>query len=192
MNFNDLIYNESEREVAVLPLPPFLKLIKEGVISSDALNLAYQGESVGLDLHYVNENGNDFIIPNEMGTIAARDLEPKVLLPTGIKVNIPVGYVGLILERGSVIKTSLKLRAGVIDPGFTGEVMVNALSFVGRDEIPGVYINHGTRIKNGTKLPFQLIVVPAMTNFVVVNEDTYNALTAKAKRKSGMVGSSDK
>ena len=43
---------------------------------------------------------------------------------TGIALNIPAGYVGLLFPRSSVSKTPLALAncVGVIDPGYTGEV----------------------------------------------------------------------
>jgi dUTP pyrophosphatase len=43
---------------------------------------------------------------------------------TGLAVNIPFGYVGLIFPRSSISKTRYVLSnsVGVIDPGFLGEI----------------------------------------------------------------------
>lgn len=43
---------------------------------------------------------------------------------TGIAVEIPVGYVGLIFPRSSITKTALRLSnaVGVIDSGYRGEI----------------------------------------------------------------------
>ena len=44
---------------------------------------------------------------------------------TGIHMEIPTGYVGLIFPRSSISKTGLSLRnsVGVIDSGYRGEIM---------------------------------------------------------------------
>ena len=44
---------------------------------------------------------------------------------TGLAVEIPYGYVGLIFPRSSIYKTSLRLTnsVGVIDSGYRGEIM---------------------------------------------------------------------
>jgi dUTP pyrophosphatase len=43
---------------------------------------------------------------------------------TGLSFEIPVGYVGLVFPRSSVVKTDLALAnsVGVIDSGYRGEV----------------------------------------------------------------------
>jgi dUTP pyrophosphatase len=52
---------------------------------------------------------------------------------TGLAVEIPEGYVGLIFPRSSIFKTTMSLSnsVGVIDSGYRGEVM---LKFVDRCE----------------------------------------------------------
>lgn len=47
-------------------------------------------------------------------------------IPTGVCVEIPVGYVGLLFPRSSISKTPLRMAnsVGVIDSGFTGEIKV--------------------------------------------------------------------
>lgn len=48
-----------------------------------------------------------------------------VLVPTGISIEFPVGYGGLIRDRSSVAtKKHLFTVAGVIDNGYTGEIKV--------------------------------------------------------------------
>ena len=55
-------------------------------------------------------------------------IPPKetVMIPTGVCVEIPVGMVGLLFPRSSIIKTPLRMAnsVGVIDAGFTGEIKV--------------------------------------------------------------------
>ncbi len=139
---------------------------------------AYNGESAGLDLYnsgeriYINGGSADYVInkPNF-----------NVLIPTGLKVSIPKGYVGIIQERGSIIKTPLKVRAGIIDSGYTGEIFVNCVNIE----------KHDFTIEKMSKLPFQLVVVKCDNEFNVVSEKEYDDLTSSSKRKEGMVGSSD-
>jgi dUTP pyrophosphatase len=46
------------------------------------------------------------------------------LLPTGVAVAIPAGYVGLVRDRSSLAVQGLHTVAGVIDSDYRGEVMV--------------------------------------------------------------------
>jgi dUTP pyrophosphatase len=45
-------------------------------------------------------------------------------IPTGIKVAIPEGYVGLIWDKSGVSLKGVHRLAGVIDSGYRGEVKV--------------------------------------------------------------------
>lgn len=48
----------------------------------------------------------------------------KIICSTGLAIEIPKGYVGLIFPRSSVYKTDLRLSnaVGVIDSGYRGEL----------------------------------------------------------------------
>jgi dUTP pyrophosphatase len=72
---------------------------------------AKQGDA-GLDLTAVSEEWNE---NNSMVTYG-----------TGLSIEIPEGYVGLLFPRSSVCKTSLNLSnsVGVIDSGYRGEIML--------------------------------------------------------------------
>lgn len=72
---------------------------------------------------------------------------------TGISVEIPVGYVGLIFPRSSIHKYNLSLAnsVGVIDSGYRGEIMVKfRLTGSGKS---GKLYDVGDRIA-------QLIIIP--------------------------------
>lgn len=47
-------------------------------------------------------------------------------IPTGVCVEIPIGFVGLLFPRSSISETPLRMAnsVGVIDAGFTGEIQV--------------------------------------------------------------------
>jgi len=50
-------------------------------------------------------------------------------IPTGIALQIPEGYVGLIWDKsGLSIKNGLKTLGGVVDSGYRGEVMVGMIN----------------------------------------------------------------
>lgn len=135
---------------------------------------AYNGESAGLDLF----NAGDKV------TILPQTVLPKshkTLIGTGLKMQVPKGWVALIQERGSITKTPLKVRAGVIDSGYTGEVFVNLIN-TGSEEYT---------LESNQKLPVQIVVVKCDNEFSIVDESEYLSITDSAKRKLGQIGSSD-
>ena len=144
---------------------------------------AYNGESAGLDLYNCGENYS--ITPTSYRNVTVNDKynskKFKVLIPTGLKISVPKGYVALIQERGSITKTPLKVRAGVIDSGYTGEVFVNCINTGAKEYM----------LERGAKLPFQIVVVKCDNQFDLVSEEEYLEVTGDAKRKDGSVGSSD-
>ncbi len=55
------------------------------------------------------------------------DIMPRTraLIPTGIAMEIPEGYVGLIWDKsGIAVKSGVTTLAGVVDSGYRGEVKV--------------------------------------------------------------------
>ena len=67
--------------------------------------------SVGLDFY----SPEDYIIPPHS----------QLLIPTQIKLQIPLGYYGRLASKsGLAILHQLHEGAGVIDPDYTGEIMV--------------------------------------------------------------------
>ena len=67
-------------------------------------------------------DGGYDIISSRVIVIPARD---RVLVPTDLRVAIPAGYVGLLKSRsGLATKHGIEHGAGVIDCGYTGEILV--------------------------------------------------------------------
>ena len=58
-------------------------------------------------------------------TSIAKDSFGNVVYGTGLAIEIPIGYVGLIFPRSSNSKTDLYLtnHVGVVDSGYRGEIM---------------------------------------------------------------------
>ena len=63
----------------------------------------------------------------------------RVNIHTGVHVQIPPGYVGLLCERSSSmdIGVSLKNKIGVIDAGYTGEIIIRSEKSTLRIPHPG-------------------------------------------------------
>ena len=68
---------------------------------------------------------------------------------TGIMADIPPGHVGLILDRSSLASRGVKVMGGVVDAGYTGEIIVMLANLV----YEPVKIEHGDKIA-------QLVVLP--------------------------------
>lgn len=147
------------------------KVLEENNI--DSYGPSYNGESAGLDLYNC---GSDVIIKS-----IHNNENQKTLISTGIKMLVPKGYVALVQERGSITKSSLKVRAGVIDSGYTGEVFVNLVNLSKEDKI----------IYEGEKLPVQIVTVKCDNHYECISEEEYINVSSDARRKEGKIGSSD-
>ena len=85
---------------------PFIKMSANAVMPT----MATEG-SVGLDFYSVA----NYIIPPHS----------QLLIPTQIKLRIPLGHYGRLASKsGLAILHQLHVGAGVIDPDYTGEIMV--------------------------------------------------------------------
>lgn len=143
-------------------------------ITPDTYGPAYDGESVGLDLYNC---GQEITIPSLKKWHVEN--EPASLIPTGIRISVPRGYVAFIKERSSIVKTSLSVRAGVIDPGYTGEVFVNFVNLGDKDIV----------VPTGTRLPAQIVVTQCTSRFKVISNLEFLEETKNSARKTGSVGS---
>ena len=83
----------------------------------------------------------------------------RALIPTGLHVEIPDGYVGLIKDRSSMAVGGIHTMAGVIDSAYRGELKILLLN-----TNPAEY-----SVKVGQKIA-QLIVVPYHDSAVEVVE----------------------
>lgn len=60
----------------------------------------------------------------------------RIAVPTGIAMEIPEGYVGLIWDKsGLAINHGIKTIAGVVDSTYRGEVLVGVINFGDGDYI---------------------------------------------------------
>ncbi len=94
--------------------------------------------------NHPDDAGMDFFA---LDTVVIQPNERKII-PTGIALAIPKGFVGLIWDKsGIAAKHGLKTMAGVIDAGYRGEVriLVHNLS------------NQAYTVETGTKIAQMLI-----------------------------------
>lgn len=118
------------------------KLIPEAVIPS----YAKEGDA-GMDLTATTDYT---IIPSEDCEDSFWSLE----YGTGLSIEIPEGYVGLIFPRSSISKKDLALAnsVGVIDSGYRGEIKL-------RFKVTGTYTIDESFYKKGDKIG-QLVILP--------------------------------
>ena len=94
---------------------PFVKMSANVVTPTRAT-----GGSVGLDFY----SPVDYVVPPHS----------QLLIPTQIKLQIPLGYYGRLASKsGLAILHQLHVGAGVIDPDYTGEIMVLIINAASRD-----------------------------------------------------------
>ena len=128
----------------------------------------------GLDLYYCPNddkklyNTQNFHIPPK----ASR------LIPTGIKVEIPYGYMLEIKNKsGIAYKRQLLVGACVIDPGYNGEVYINLHNIGAETQV----------MKEGDKIA-QAVMIPII-HCGVEEVETDQFLNFHSKRGDGGFGS---
>lgn len=85
----------------------------------------------------------------------------KMRVPTGIALEIPDGYVGLVWDKSSLsFNHGLKTMGGVIDAGYRGEIIIGLYNF---SDTPYV-------IKKGDKMAQMLIQKIEHVSFSEVEE----------------------
>jgi len=100
--------------------------------------------------------------------------EMRVLIPTGLVLDIPTGYSvriharsGLSLKQGLVLANS----EGIIDSDYTDELMI----MIKNDSLQRIKINHGDRIAQGE----------LVKSLDYTLEECYNRPTQKTDRNGG-------
>lgn len=114
----------------------------------------------------------------DLYAIAAHSVEPgqRALIDTGLHLEIPAGFVGLVKDRSSVAAAGVHTLAGVIDSSYRGELKI-------------LIVNLGSsryQIRAGQKIA-QLLVVPAYTEAIEFVDSLEGLSTSQ--RGSGGFGS---
>lgn len=74
------------------------------------------------------------------------------LVSTGVAINVPDGYVGRIAPRSSNSLKGLIIGAGVVDPGYSGNIGVVIHNFSARDQLTSDSYSSEYSIKKGDKI----------------------------------------
>ena len=132
---------------------------------------AHDGDA-GMDFYFCRKKGAAKSIPVYPGE--------TVLFPTGIKVEVPKGYMLEIKNKSSVAaKKQLLVGACVIDSGYDGEVFINLHN-----------IGHSPQmIRYGDKIA-QLVMIPVVAfRPYLVQGDLYHEPITISDRGAGALGS---
>lgn len=162
--------------IAIYLNPELKKALQFNNIKEENYGPAYGGESIALDLYHASST--ELAVDN------------VAFMPTGLHVALPPGWGAFVFGRSSIHKTPFINRAGVIDPGYSGEIFVSVAKrkpclVSGDKDISTSYIDAYA------KSPFQLVFLPCNTNLVQINEEQFKNLHANSKRKTGSIGSSN-
>ncbi|OFO55649.1 dUTP diphosphatase [Nosocomiicoccus sp. HMSC059G07] len=99
------------------------------------------------------------LFTDEEFTLASQE---KRVIKTGVAINIPEGYVGLLTGRSGISsKTDLVVTLGIIDSGYHGDIGIN----VKNDSLYRSYT-----IKQHMKLA-QLLIVPIATPYLTLVQE---------------------
>ena len=122
--------------------------------------------------------GIDFYVPDDYGPIDLW-IGENVCIPSGIKVEIPNGYMGLFLNKSGIAsKQNIIVGAQVIDAGYSGELHLD-LHNIGDCE---TFINSGQKI-------CQLVLVPiSMAYPMEVSEEALNHIGDRGSNGFGSTG----
>ena len=94
--------------------------------------------------------GVDFFIPNEYDGKTELSPGESCFIPSGIKVNVPEGYVLIAFNKSGVAtKKGLHVGACVVDCGYQGELHINLTNVSAEDQI----ISAGDKIVQFVLLP---------------------------------------
>ena len=127
----------------------------------------------------VGSAGIDFYVPEDYPEDLC-SIEPgeRFLIPSGIKVDVPDGFMMVALEKSGVaLKKSLIIGAKVIDSDYQGEIHLHL-------------INAGTKkanIKRGEKL-VQFVLVPA-SHCPIIERNPEELYSSISERGTGGFGS---
>lgn len=122
--------------------------------------------------------GIDFFIPNDH---VFSYLKPgaSVLIPSGVKVNVPEGYALIAFNKSGVaVKKNLHVGACVVDHGYQGEVHIN-LTNVGSED---------RTLEAGDKI-VQFVLLPLGPPEIELVEEN-NLYESNSSRGDGGFGSS--
>ena len=93
--------------------------------------------------------GIDFYVPEDFETVSLKPGE-SILIPSGIKVQVPRGYALIAFNKSGVaVKQGLSVGACVVDEDYEGEVHLHMINTSDKDQV----------VATGQKL-VQFVLIP--------------------------------
>lgn len=121
--------------------------------------------------------GIDFFIPEDFKETILNHSE-SILIPSGIKINIPHGYALIAFNKSGIAsKKSLDIMASVIDETYQGEIHINLIN---NGQIPQI-------LRPGDKI-IQFVLIP-MLYLQLIEVDMNELYEIKSSRGGGGFGS---
>ena len=124
------------------------------------------------------------LVEGKFGLIKKLELFPnqRILIPSGIKMKIPTGYAGVVMNKSGVSsKTGLDKLAELVDEDYQGEIHINV-------------VNTGTNpvvIRPGDKIA-QMIITPVYIADLELKNSVDEVFTEETVRGEGGFGSTNK
>jgi len=133
---------------------------------------------------YDGDLGYDLYALHELGPIDRshrNDINRKILIkiPTGIAIQMPKGWGCFIKERSSLGSKGHEVRAGVVDNGYQGDIMVVV-------EYQLDFNNPVFHIQKGQKIA-QFVPIP-IPNFEIMEVDEFNFTSERSDKGFGSSG----
>jgi dUTP pyrophosphatase len=163
---------EYEEEETGVRVETGMKVRVQRVHAEAKLPVRAHPTDAGMDLFYCPPPKKE--LPNQIETVLPHG---TALLPTGLKIEVPKGYMLEIKNKsGIATKRGLLVGACVVDRHYTGEVFVNLHNVTQRNQI----------IKAGQKIA-QAVFVKITTQVSLVESDSI--YDEESSRGDGALGS---
>ena len=125
--------------------------------------------------------GIDFFVPDDFPSTTLEHGD-KVLIPAGIKVEVPIGFALIFHNKSGVaVKKNLYVGADTIDHGYSGEVHINLINNGKEPQM----IAPGDKIIQGILIPISLV-----ETIEVKEDELYADVHVAGSRGAGGFGSS--
>jgi len=123
--------------------------------------------------------GLDFFIPNDFNETMVFP-RGDILIPSGIKVKIPKGYMLMANDKSGICsKSKLKVGAKIVDEDYQGEIHLHLFNYGQRN----ITVSPGMKI-----VQFILVPVYYATVEVVEEKDLFPELSDRGARGFGSTG----
>jgi dUTP pyrophosphatase len=112
----------------------------------------------------------------------------QVAVPTGLAISLPPLVAGLILPRSGLARNSFLTvgnSPGLVDCGYSGEIIVLLRSFARSGQTRPYIINHGDRIAQLVLTPIVRYPFAVVDSFTVVSERGENGFGSTGIAKMG-------